>query len=366
MELQLIQNEQFKVRKTEYKGETWFVGRDVASILGYANNRKAILDHVEEDDRFVAELQTPKGDRSAMVINEIGVYSLVLGSKLPEAKSFKRWICKEVVPSIRRTGAYMTDTTLAKVQADPAALQELTAKLEEERAKHIETLKLLGQHEQTIKEKDALIQRKNAYFERNKPRIDFAKAVYENKTAILVGEMAKLLNQNGIQIGQNRFFQWLRENGYLQSKEGQMWNVPYQKCIESGLFIIKESIAKAKDGSEIISRTPMVTGKGQRYFISKFLETKDAEALAAITEEELKLQSETNLFAEDFQPQLTAEELNALDAEAQAVENNLAAAEELEDIDHEDLEDIDVTEELKNIDDASEELEALDNNGGKA
>ena len=145
-----------------------------------------------------------------------------------------------------------------------------------------------------------------------------------------------------------------------------MWNVPYQKCIESGLFIIKESIAKAKDGSEIISRTPMVTGKGQRYFISKFLETKDAEALAAITEEELKLQSETNLFAEDFQPQLTAEELNALDAEVQAVGNNLAAAEELEDIGHEDLEDIDVTEELKNIDDASEELEALDNNGGKA
>ena len=100
--------------------------------------------------------------------------------------------------------------------------------------------------------------------------------------------MAKLLNQNGIEIGQNRFFQWLRENGYLQSKEGQMWNVPYQRCMESGLFIIKESIAKAKDGSEIISRTPMVTGKGQRYFISKFLETKDAEALAAITEEELK------------------------------------------------------------------------------
>ena len=145
-----------------------------------------------------------------------------------------------------------------------------------------------------------------------------------------------------------------------------MWNVPYQKCIESGLFIIKESIAKAKDGSEIISRTPMVTGKGQRYFISKFLETKDAEALAAITEEELKLQSETNLFAEDFQPQLTAEELNALDAEVQAVGNNLAAAEELEDIEHEDLEDIDVTEELEDWDDASEELEALDNNGGKA
>ena len=367
MELQLIQNEQFKVRKTDYNGQTWFVGRDVAAILGYANNRKAILDHVEEDDRLTTEVNTPKGIRSTIVINEIGVYSLVLGSKLPEAKSFKRWICGEVIPSIRRTGAYMTDETLARVQADPTALQELTAKLEEERAKHIETLKLVGQHEQTIKEKDALIERKNAYFARNKPRIDFAKAVYENKTAILVGEMAKLLNQNGIDIGQNRFFQWLRENGYLQSTEGQMWNVPYQKCIESGLFIIKESIAKAKDGSEIISRTPMVTGKGQRYFISKFLETKDAEALAAITAEELKLASETDLFADsgnDFKPQLTADELNALDAEAEAVANNIVKSDELEAIDNDNLESIDNNqdEELEPIDDASDELEAIDSN----
>ena len=131
-----------------------------------------------------------------------------------------------------------------------------------------------------------------------------------------------------------------------------MWNVPYQKCIESGLFIIKESIAKAKDGSEIISRTPMVTGKGQRYFISKFLETRDEEALAAITEEELKLQSETNLFAEDFKPQLTAEELNALDAEAQEVATTLQEDDELEAIN-------DTTDDLGPIEDAADELESI-------
>ena len=131
-----------------------------------------------------------------------------------------------------------------------------------------------------------------------------------------------------------------------------MWNVPFQRCIESGLFIIKESITKAKDGSEIISRTPMVTGKGQRYFISKFLETKDAEALAAITEEELKLQSETNLFAEDFKPQLTAEELNALDAEAQEVATNLQEDDELEAIN-------DTTDDLGPIEDAADELESI-------
>ena len=131
-----------------------------------------------------------------------------------------------------------------------------------------------------------------------------------------------------------------------------MWNVPFQRCIESGLFIIKESITKAKDGSEIISRAPMVTGKGQRYFISKFLETKDAEALAAITEEELKLQSETNLFAEDFKPQLTAEELNALDAEAQEVATTLQEDDELEAIN-------DTTDDLGPIEDAADELESI-------
>ena len=131
-----------------------------------------------------------------------------------------------------------------------------------------------------------------------------------------------------------------------------MWNVPFQRCIESGLFIIKESITKAKDGSEIISRTPMVTGKGQRYFISKFLETKDAEALAAITEEELKLQSETNLFVLVFQPQLTAEELNALDAEAQEVATTLQEDDELEAIN-------DTTDDLGPIEDAADELESI-------
>ena len=288
MQLQLVQNEQFKVRKTEYQGDTWFVARDVAEILGFKNITNAIITHVEEDDRITEQVDTAKGTRNTVLINEIGVYSMVLGSKLPAAKDFKRWICKDVIPSIRKTGAYMPQETLDRVQADPTALTELTIKLEEERARHIETLKLVGQHEQTIKEKDELIQRKNAYFERNKPRIDFAKAVFDNKTAILVGEMAKLLNQNGIEIGQNRFFQWLRENGYLQCKQGQMWNVPYQKCIERGLFIIKENVSRNADGTEFISRTPMVTGKGQRYFISKFLQTKDEEALAAINKEELE------------------------------------------------------------------------------
>lgn len=321
MQLQLVQNEQFKVRKTEYQGDTWFVARDVADILGYKNANNAVTAHVEEDDMVTTKVDTNKGLRSTILINEIGVYSLVLASKLPSAKTFKRWICKDVIPSIRRTGAYMTEETLAQVQGNPEALAELATKLEAERARHTEALK-------TIKEKDELIQRKNAYFERNKPRIDFAKAVFDNKTAILVGEMAKLLAQNGIAIGQNRFFEWLRENGYLQSKQGEMWNVPYQKCIERGLFIIKENVTTDNRGKELITRTPMVTGKGQRYFISKFLETKDAEALAAMNEEELQLASN-----EPVSDAATAtEELEAINTELEAIDAVVEGVSELESI----------------------------------
>ncbi|WP_299447803.1 phage antirepressor KilAC domain-containing protein [uncultured Phascolarctobacterium sp.] len=282
MKLQLFENDQFKIRTMEYDGAPWFVGRDVAEILGYVNTNKAFY-HVDEDDRFLAKISTSRGPRTTVAVNEAGVYSLIFGSKLPAARDFKRWICHEVLPSIRKHGAYLTDAKLADVQNNAAEMQQLTAALAEERQKHAQAQLLLC-------EKDDLIQRKNAYFERNKPRIEFAKAVFENRTAILVGEMAKLLAQNGIEIGQNRFFEWLRENGYLQRKEGNMRNIPYQKCIDAGIFLIKESTnISPKDGTVLITRTPMITGKGQRYFISKFLQTKDEEALAAISEEELKL-----------------------------------------------------------------------------
>ena len=328
MQLELIQNDKYKIRKTEYNGNIWFVGRDIADILGYKKPQNAVLQHVEEDDRFNAEIETPKGLRSALVINEVGVYSLILSSTLPAAKDFKHWICGDVIPSIRKTGAYMTDETLAKVSDNPEELQKLTTLLQQERSAHAETTRLLGRCEdmlrqqkdaienmgeqiksqnETIKVKDELITRKNAYFERNKPKIDFAKAVYDNKTAILIGEMAKLLAQNGIEIGQNRFFEWLRENGYLQRKEGNMHNVPYQKCIEQGLFIIKENTITNNKGDEIISRTPMVTGKGQRYFIAKFLQTRDEEALAAMSEEDLKLQADENRIIAEAQAMAKAD-----------------------------------------------------------
>lgn len=331
MRLQLIQNEQFKIRTVRRNGETWFVGRDAAQILGYKNPRLAVIDHVDEEDRFLERIDTQKGVRKAVVINEIGVYSLILSSSLPAAKDFKRWLCGEVIPNLRRHGAYLTDATLARVSENADELRKLTANLEEERQKHIATLKLLGERESALQERDALIERKNAYFARNKPRIDFAKAVYENRTAILIGEMAKLLAQNGVDIGQNRLFEWLRENGYLQRRQGQMWNIPYQKCVDAGLFIIKESVGKSpRDGREYIARTPMVTGKGQRYFISKFLETQDAEALAAIEEEELRLQAQED--ENENANQKTNTKAQNVKAKTKATDKEVDDGETLEDL----------------------------------
>lgn len=243
MQLQLVQNEQFKVRKTEYQGDTWFVARDVAEILGFKNITNAIITHVEEDDRITEQVDTTKGTRNTVLINEIGVYSMVLGSKLPAAKDFKRWICKDVIPSIRKTGAYMTEETLDRVQADPTALTELTIKLEEERARHIETLKLVGQHEQTIKEKDELIQRKNAYFERNKPRIDFAKAVFDNKTAILVGEMAKLLNQTASKLAKTDSFNGSAKMATCSASRGKCGMCPIKNALKGAFLSSRKTLA---------------------------------------------------------------------------------------------------------------------------
>ncbi|WP_293729639.1 phage antirepressor KilAC domain-containing protein [uncultured Phascolarctobacterium sp.] len=366
MQLQLIKNEQFKIRTVRRNGETWFVGRDAAEILGYTNPHKAVIDHVDEDDRFLERIVTQKGVRKAVVINEIGIYSLILSSSLPAAKDFKRWLCGEVIPSLRQNGAYLTDAALAAARQNPEELQRLTDKLAEERQKHIATLQLLGQRETALQERDALIERKNAYFVRNKPRIDFAKAVYENRTAILVGEMAKLLAQNGVEIGQNRFFEWLRENGYLQRKQGQMWNMPYQRCVDAGLFIIKESVAASpRDGREYITRTPMVTGKGQRYFISKFLQTKDEEALAVLDAEELRLQAENAAQADGANAMAAANRKGQkanqnADAQAQGV-NDKAKVKREEEEDGESLEAIDDSWE----DSEPVELETIDEPAGE-
>lgn len=231
-------------------GETFFVGKDVAEVLGYSDLNKAIAMHVEDEDKKLNDKSSSSfGQRGATLINESGLYSLILSSKLPTAKKFKRWVTSEVLPNIRKHGTHMTPETIEKVLADPDTIIQIATQLKEERAKRMQA---------------------EVVIEQQKPQVLFAKAVETSETSILVGQLAKLLTQNGIAIGQNRLFSWLRENGYL-GKKGAHYNEPTQYSIERGWFEVTERTIQNPDGSIRITRTTKVTGKGQIYFINKLL-----------------------------------------------------------------------------------------------
>ena len=254
-ELKIFQSEEFgEVRTVTIDGEPWFVGKDVAEALGYSDTKQAIRTNVsEEDKRHLlksefrgCESTTSKiNNNGAMVINESGLYSLIFGSKLESAKRFKHWVTSEVLPSIRKHGVYAVDELL---ENPDMAIKAFTA-LKEER------------------EKNKLLQADN---DRMKPKEIFADAVATSKQSILIGQLAKLICQNGHEIGQQRLFRWMRENGYLM-KHGSNYNMPMQRYVEQGLFEIKESAVTNPDGSVRITKTTVVTGKGQVYFINKFL-----------------------------------------------------------------------------------------------
>lgn len=250
-ELQIYKSEEFgSVRTLAINDSPYFVGKDVAEILGYSNPRKAIGDHVDEEDKGVTKCDTPGGVQDLTVINESGLYSLILSSKLPNAKRFKHWVTSEVLPSIRKNGGYI-------------AGQE---KLSDEEL--LEKAVLVAQRK--IAERDKIIEEQRQKIEADKPKTLFADAVSTSQTSILIGDLAKLICQNGVQIGQKRLFEWLRTNGYLV-KSGLSRNMPMQRYVEQGLFEVKESSLQNPDGSVRITRTTKVTGKGQIYFVNKFL-----------------------------------------------------------------------------------------------
>ncbi len=252
-ELKIFENPAFgKIRTVEKDGTPYFVGKDVAEVLGYTNTPKAIRDHVDEEDKLTEQIVLSGQGRDTILINESGLYSLILSSKLPKAKEFKHWVTSEVLPAIRQHGMYATEELLA----DPdLAIKAFTA-LKEERAKR-EAL------EATVKTQEQQIAQ-------DKPKVVFADAVSTAKTSILIGDLAKLIKQNGIDIGQKRLFEWLRTNGYL-IKNGSSKNMPLQRYMEQGLFEVKESVVANPDGSSRVTRTTKVTGKGQQYFINLFL-----------------------------------------------------------------------------------------------
>ena len=252
-ELRVFENAEFgSVRTVEIENEVYFIGKDVAEILGYLNTAKAIRDHVEDEDKLTERIVLSGQNREVIFINESGLYSLVLSSKLPNAKKFKRWVTSEVLPSIRKNGGYISGQ---ETMSD----DELMAKA-----------LLVAQNK--ISERDKQI-------EEMKPHAVLGRAITTANTSILVGDLAKILHQNGVDIGAQRLFRWMRDNGYLIKRKGTDWNLPTQRSMELGLFEIKESVHIDGNGCNKITRTPKVTGKGQQYFINKFLNrTEDEEA----------------------------------------------------------------------------------------
>ena len=250
--LEVFTNAEFgSVRTLTIDEKPYFVGKDVAEILGYAKPRNAIATHVDEEDRKDAPIQGDLGGTQLMtIINESGLYSLILSSKLPNAKKFKHWVTGEVLPSIRKHGAYMTDSTLEQALTSPDFLIKLATELKTEKEKR---------------------QALEVQAEENKPKVLFADAVSVSNTSILVGDLAKIIKQNGVNIGANRLFAWLRDNGYLIKRKGSDYNMPTQYSMDLKLFEVKETVITHSDGHTSISKTPKVTGKGQQYFVNKFL-----------------------------------------------------------------------------------------------
>lgn len=243
-ELQVFKNQEFgSVRTLTVNDEPWFVGKDVAIALGFKTPRDAIRTHVFEEDKGVDSIVTPGGKQQMTIINESGLYALVFGSRLPTAINFKRWVTSEVLPALRKTGQY---------QVKELSGQELMAK--------------------ALIEAQSVLAAKDKQIEEMKPKVVFADTVATSHTSILVGELAKILKQNGIDMGQKRLFAWLRENGFLIKRKGTDYNMPTQKAMDLGLFEIKEGSYVNGSGVNITTKTPKVTGKGQQYFINKFLQ----------------------------------------------------------------------------------------------
>ena len=250
--LQIFNYNGNEVRTIQKDGEPWWVLKDVCGILGISKYRDT-ASRLDEDERGSVRVDTPGGEQEMTVVNESGLYNVILRSDKPEAKPFRKWVTSEVLPSIRKHGAYMTPQKIEEVLLNPDTIIKLATELKAEQEKRV-----------------AL----ESKVEQDKPLVAFANSVSVAKTSMLVGELAKLLKQNGVDMGQNRLFAWMRENGYLISRKGTDYNMPTQRSMEMELFEIKLTTISHGDGHTSISKTPKVTGKGQIYFINLFLGTQ--------------------------------------------------------------------------------------------
>lgn len=246
--IQVFEYQNNKVRTVDVDGEAWFVLKDVCEVLHLGTTAK-VAERLDDDEKGMNQIHTPGGTQNVTVVNESGLYHVILRSDKPEAAPFRRWVTNDVLPAIRKTGSY---------NAPQLTRSQLLATA------------LIASHEE-LEEKDKRIAELT-------PKGVFADAVSASSQSILVGEMAKLLSQNGIQMGQNRLFAWLRENGYLiKDRKRTDYNMPTQKSMELRLFEIKETSIAHSDGHTSINKTPKVTGIGQVYFVNLFLKTEKSK-----------------------------------------------------------------------------------------
>lgn len=235
---------------TDKAGEPWFVAKDVCDILELSNVTEALrsLDDDEKSNFRISEV-AQNGGRAPLIISEPGLYKLIMRSRKPEAKEFQRWVTHEVLPQIRKTGGYIPAT-----DADDDMTILAKAVMIGQRTMEAQKRKIASQQSRIVE---------------LEPKARFADAVAASDGTCLVGELAKMLRQNGMDIGQNRLFRLLQADGYL-GKSGSNRNVPTQRAMDLGLFLIKETTVTHADGHTTVSRTPKVTGKGQRYFIDRY------------------------------------------------------------------------------------------------
>lgn len=248
MDVQIFNSSDFgSVRCMSRDGTPWFVAKDVSDALGFTRATDAIK-YLDEDERGVMNHHTPGGIQPMSIISEAGLYSLILRSRKPEARAFKKWVTSEVIPAIRKHGGYLTPSKVEEALLNPDTIIQLATQLKEERAKRIAV--------EAQRDMDA-------------PKVLFADCVASSASSIPVGDMAKLLLQNGVNIGRTRLFSWLRENGYLMHSS-ESWNVPTQYAMQNGWFEVKEYIVNTGT-TPIVQLTTRVTGKGQIHIVKKFL-----------------------------------------------------------------------------------------------
>ena len=250
-ELRVFENEQFgELRTVNQNGEPWFVAADVCKALDLGDTHKAV-ERLEDDEKGRNSIPTLGGNQEMTTVSEAGLYSLVLGSRKPEAKAFKRWITHEVIPTIRKHGMYATPETLERMLDDPDSMIQILQTLKSERAARL-------QAEETNR--------------LNAPKVFFADSVAQADNEILIGELAKILKQNGVETGQKRLFNQLREDGYIMKGS----TVPTQRAMEQGLFRVIERTVTQPNGTTRITQTTKVTGKGQLFFVNKYGKKKTA------------------------------------------------------------------------------------------